>query len=85
MAIGMKKMDLLHDCKKAAKAAKLSLKRVDRSAPGKGLQPLDRIRKEDGRIIPKGPCHTHIYIHIIIITIYEFISIYIYLYIYMYV
>jgi len=60
------KMDLPHDCKKAAKAVKLSLKCVDRSATGKGLQPLDRIRKEDGRIIPKGPCHTHTYIYIYI-------------------
>jgi hypothetical protein len=59
-----KKMDLPHDCKKTAKAVKLSLKCVDRSATGKGLQPLDRIRKEDGRIIPKGPCHTHTYIYI---------------------
>ena len=24
------------------------------------------IRKEDGRIIPKGPCHIYIYIHIYI-------------------
>ena len=22
------------------------------------------IRKEDGRIIPKGPCHIYIYIHV---------------------
>ena len=49
---------------KNSKAVKLSLKCVDRSATGKGLQPLDRIRKEDGRIIPKGPCHTHTHIYI---------------------
>ena len=51
--------------KKALGKNRWTSKERKKEEEGKELQPLDKIRKEDGRIIPKGPCHIYIYILIL--------------------